>query len=193
MGIFEIFTLIGAVLGIIAFFQNFLVPYFNYNREKIKELNKIICIEDFEVLLNFYTSRIINWEINGKLNYFVELIKNNSDKLKFKYLFKNFYSKRYKEFLNLFNKYTDLVQTPFWELNSKDTSISNSYLKFNKKYFFEKAEKQNENKSEEIASKEMESHFENLYDIINEMKKVYLKLNQKASKELYNYVFFWVK
>jgi len=105
----SIFTIAGATLGIVAFVQNFLNPFFEHNKIKWKELNEIISLNDFENLVRLYTTHIIPKNSNFKLEELIELIKNDSERLKFKTIFINGYRKRLRNIYYFHKKYIELA------------------------------------------------------------------------------------
>lgn len=193
--VIKVFTIVGSILGIFAFWQSFVKPHFIYNKEKWKKLLDTINFEDFEILEENCEHKIIKYHLNNKLATFAEMIKNNSEKLKFRTFipFFNIHKFRLKKFIVKYKKFVNLVQEPYWTLrgysNKSDVSVLDNDFYLNRKEFY----KDLKNKDIREIDKIIESHLDEVFDIIKEMKKTFSKLGKGLNKDPYQIFFFWVK
>ncbi|MBL7129003.1 MAG: hypothetical protein ISS16_08465 [Ignavibacteria bacterium] len=189
------FTIIGSILGIFAFWQNFVKPHFEYNKGKWKKLLEIINYEDFNNLEGNCTHKIVKWYILKKLTLFIEMIKNDSEKLQFRRFIFNFHKFRLKKFLKIYNKFVNLVQEPYWTQKNDSYKADVSNLDFdlflNRNEFYN--EPKNKNKTIEEIDNLISSHLEEVFYITREMKKTFTKIGKGLDKDPYQIFFFWVK
>jgi hypothetical protein len=138
--ILKIFTIIGSLLGAIAFFQNFSKDIVLNNKEKWKKMTEIITVSDFDNLQYQITARQLRGNLLEKLEHLIyEIEKQNLDIVGFKSFLKNKIEIELANLKNLYKNLRQLIQVPFW--NPCTGSDGKFGYEFDKNVFYEDADK----------------------------------------------------
>ena len=181
----EAFTFVGAVLGTIAFLQNFIAPVVQYNKLKLQELRKKIDDIDFEnIMVSLWHSHTISPDSMAKLQSFMHDIDRDSMDIKFKTFFFNRYDQSFKNIVQLYAEWRKLVQVPWWE----PTNIG---WVLNKNVFYEKSNETGNQDDIKKADEDYPKHLEKAYDLVVEMRKEFKKILIMADREYYEFFLPW--
>ncbi len=186
MNILQVFTLVGSILGIIAFFLNFLSPISNYNRNKWEKLKEIINLIEFkEYAVEIGQGRLPK-DLHYKVVSLIYIIRNESEDIQFKFIFKNTPQKFLNELYETYYQMLEKLQAPYWDILERPSLQENYDLMINKEYF---------NKKAHCITKEYDKLFgENLNYVADKADKLY-ELYKSISKELnklpFEYLRFW--
>ena len=185
----KIFTIIGSVLGTIAFFHSFTSDLSKANKEKWKSLSKVINPVDLNNLCIDISSLSINAQLLTKLRIFALAIQNNNiDLIGFKSIFKNKINQRLNNFLALYNKFVLYVSSPYWSVDFSPIIDEPSHYRFNKEHFYKDV---NSNEQQKEASKAVSTHLENLEITADDMKKILVEIQHLSNKEAFEFLLPW--
>lgn len=129
----NIFTIIGSIIGIIAFIISVLNPVQVYNTTQWNKLNSILDLKDLEELCNGVSYGVLFKEPNSKLKHLVFLIKNDFEEVNFKGFTGNRIRKRLQQISVVSDKFYDKVQVPYWDYIKNtpdhiDKQLNKSYI-----------------------------------------------------------------
>jgi len=180
----DIFTILGSILGAIAFFQNLFKPLMEYNIKRW-EFIKVHYISDINfknMQLSVGSSNLFQDYDLDKLNSFVYAIKDNLEGIRFK----SFLNKAYDNLLNeIVKKYEELreyVQVPWWQPTSAKIWL------INKELFYRDAEKSGRNEDFVKADKEYRNHLAKVDDLLSEIYQCFNRIGILANRTLLEWV-----
>jgi hypothetical protein len=134
----EIFLLIGAVLGIVAFCKTMLDPILESNRKKWEEIKKRVDELHFQNLeFEIEQQRLIDMDTLRPIEKFVMDIRDDVKYLRFGPVLGREFSTHLNNLRNHYLKFRDYVQTPYWEPvgDVTDREVQVTGLKLNKDAF----------------------------------------------------------
>ena len=187
----DIFTIVGASLGIIAFIQNFLKPIAEYNRHKWDELRKEVMDDiDFEnIMFSLWHSRRINPQSMQRLERLIHYINDDFDEVRFKAVFSRRFSEKFSLISKLYNEWRALIQVPYWEPRGNH---GESAWTFNKDFFLrEKYGIPDSFETEQRATKEYVDHLEKAYDLVKEMRSEFRDIGEMVNRQAYEFILPW--
>lgn len=181
----EIGTAIGAILGTIAFVQNFLKPLSAHNKLLWEQLTERINDLDFENIgFGVYQARAIDDESMDRLRSLIRYIERDAFELRFKTVFRDGFRPRFRRIEDLYSEWRNLVQVPWWE--HKDDQII-----FNKDVFFETYRRTRLQADLDKASAEYPVHLERAYDLVKAMQEEFRTIGVMATRETYELLLPW--
>lgn len=191
--IIKILTIIGSLLGTIAFFQNFIKDIFSVNKEKWKKVTEIISPLDLDNLQYQILARRIRGRLLNKLeNLTYEIEKNNLDVIGFKSVFRNKIHLKLVHFKKLYDDLREYVQVPYWNpFEDKSDGVETFGYEFDKKAFFEDADRTWTQIEYNDATREYADHLHKAGLIAIEMETVFLDIQKLANKEPFELVLPW--
>lgn len=186
MTIFQVFTLVGSVLGIIAFFLNFLTPISNYNKEKWGKLKQVIEPVEFNEYVTAIGQGRLPKDLHDKVITLIYFIRKDSEEIHFKFIFKNIPEKYLRELYETYYQMLDKLQVPYWD-RPETPSLRDDYaFMINKEYFNEKAHGITKD-----YDKLFRENLDYVADKAEEMYQLYRKVSKQLNKLPYEYLRFW--
>ena len=134
----EIFLLIGAALGVIAFCKTMLDPILESNRKKWEEVKNRVDELHFQNLeFEVWHQRLIDMGTLRPIENFVRDIRDDPEYLRFGPILRQEFSVHLHNLRNHYLKFRDYVQTPYWEPvgDVTDSDVQVTGLKLNKDAF----------------------------------------------------------
>ena len=175
--IIKYFTLIGSLLGLIAFFQNILSPIFSSNKKKWKELtNHINEIDLTNICLGIEQGNSIQSENLDKIETLIDFIEHDNEILHFKSVFNNKYKNLFVEFKKANKSLRNIVQVPLWQINGS------RWMPNKKEYYLTGHSHENDMKYRNDLSK--------AYDIAKKMVTIFKNIGKNANKDFFDLLFF---
>jgi hypothetical protein len=189
----KILTIIGSILGSIAFFQNITKEVTNTNKEKWKKITEIIIRTDYDNLQYQISGRKIQCKTIDKMQIYYTIDKNDPDIVGFKSIFKNKFTPKLIQLNTRYEQLRKLVQVPFWvphEETDDDINVTDVYL-FNKDVFFKDENRNWTNDDYQKATSAYANHLEQAESIAKEMEKIFVEIQVLANKDPYELLLPW--
>lgn len=186
MTIFQIFTLIGSILGIIAFFINFLTPICNYNKNKWESLKQVISPLELEEYVSAIGQGRLPKDLHYKVLTLIYLIRKDSDDINFKCIFSNKPRKYLKDFYESFYQMQEKLQRPYWDTPDNPSVAEDYKYVINKEYFYIKSK----GLSNEY-NKLFKSNLDYVSDKADRMNELYRNVFKELNKLPFEYIRFW--
>lgn len=111
----NIFTILGSILGIVAFLLTIFSSIHQYNFEKWKKISAILDFNDLEDFCTGASVGIIYSKESDKFRILLRLIRNDSEEIQFKGFSRKRILKKFLKILELSDKFYDEVQVPNWK------------------------------------------------------------------------------
>lgn len=178
--VINIFTIIGSILGVFAFFISILSPLHDYNSKKWKDVSKIINLNEFEKFCNGASYGEIYTDVSDKFKDLVDLIRIQSEHIQFKGIISNRIKHHFSEILKLADLLFDEVQVPKWNV-WKDTQFIE--LKLDKEYIEDISNSQKER--DKINRESIEKVTTLIEKIMRHYRRIYILSNRLP----YEYLF----
>jgi len=186
----EILTVIGAFLGTVAFFQNFMRPILDYNKAKWDSLKKEIDDIDFEnIAFSLWHSRRIDPRSLRRLQRLVHNIEQDAEELRFKTIFADRFDKQFKRIHKLYIEWIGLIQVPYWE--PRGVSSEETAWTLNKDAFYRRYRETGKEEHRLKADKDYREHMEKAHDLVEEMRKEFREISVLANREVYELLLPW--
>jgi hypothetical protein len=132
----EVFLIVGAALGIIAFFKTVLDPVLEANKRRWDEFKERVDEDRFKQLeFEVWDARRIDSETLRPIECLVSDIKERPEYLRFGPLFETQYSNHLDNLRNHYLEFRRYVQTPYWEPFGKAGAVEALGLKLDKEAF----------------------------------------------------------
>lgn len=178
--IINIFTIIGSIIGIIAFFLSILSSLKDYNLRKWEKVTKIINIIELEEFRKGAGNGIIYKENYLKLKDLVFFIRNRSDDIEFKGFLKNRIQNKFIQIKELYDEISKEVQVPKWEVWGKSEHIE---FILDKDYIYQKTNSQEE--GDRIVYESMDIVQDKANKIIELYREIFSLSNRLPLEYLY--------
>lgn len=187
-------TIIGSVLGTIAFIQNITKELTNTNKEKWKKVTEIITLVDYDNLQYQISGRKIRGKtLNSLENIYYIIDKNDQDIIGFKSIFKNKINQKLIELNSLHDQLREYIQVPFWNpYEEKDDNGTVTYgYAFDKNVFFEEKDSTWTSADYKKATDEYVDHLRKAENIAIKMEKTFARIQVLANKDPYELLLPW--
>ena len=175
--IINIFTIIGSILGIVAFLMTMFSSIHEHNIKKWEKLSSIIDFNDFKDFYNGVSIGIIYTNTSNKFRNLTRLIQNDSEEIQFKGLAKKKIELLFSEILSETEKFYTTVQVPEWDVWRNDIE-----RKINKDYFNEKFDTHQE------ISKHVNKSIENASNSIEKIITLYREIHSISNRLPYEFL-----
>lgn len=186
----EILIVIGAFLGTVVFFQNFIKPILNYNKTKWDSLNKEIDDIDFEnIAVCLWHSHAIDPRPMERLQVFIHNIERDAEQLRFKTIFSDKFGEKFKRIHKLYIQWRKLIQVPYWEPRRAPSGETAWML--NKDVFYRRYNKTGKEEYRPKGDKDYRKHMEKAYDLVEEMRKEFREISVLADREVHEFLLPW--
>lgn len=183
------FTLLGSVLGSVAFFQNIMKDVATSNKDKWKKLNELAQLTDFDNLVYEVIGRRISGKTFGRVEtLFYAIRQNDLEYTGFKSVFRNSIHEKLLELAELYEKLRTYVQVPFWN-PFYDEDYTGYQL--DKEVFYKRRSGNLTDADIQEAENEFHSHLRNAEATAKEMKLLFANIQRLATKDAYEYFLPW--
>jgi hypothetical protein len=186
----KLLTIIGSILGSVAFFQNMSKDVVATNKEKWKALTLIIHPSDFDD----YAFGILRRKINGKTferveRFFLLIDKRDQEYLGFKSLFKNHFQHKISRISALREELRKYIQVPYWS-PYRDDGDTIGY-EFDKEVFFEKAIASGKDEDYNEASFSYAKHLDEAQKVVLDMQRTFIEIQRMANRDSFEIILPW--
>lgn len=186
----EVLTVIGASLGAIAFFQNFIKPISDVNKTKWNNLKNEISDINFEnIALSLWQQHRIDSISLTRLQNLIFNIERNSEELCFKTVFRNKFSAHFKKIHEQYIQWRTLIRVPYWKPGG--ASLEESAWTLDQEAFYRVWEETGKEDDRVRADKDYVEHLTRAYDLVEDMRREYRKISVLANREAYEFLLPW--
>lgn len=176
--VFEIFTGIGAFLGIISFFLNIFSSFTNHNKLKWEELRKIIEVDELILYAQYVDGGFLPKELEYKLRNLIYQISLNTDNMQFKGIAGKKAYKSINEVYKVYYQMIKKIQTPYWTIIENGRTIDKEYFLLNI----------DDNKE---AYKKIDENREFVSEKVKEIHSLYSAVRNELTKTPIEHLKFW--